>query len=118
MREPGITIWIDAQLSPALAAWINRKYDRIQARSGRAVGLRDGKNREIFEAAREAGAVVTSKDSDFLRLLDEHGPPPQVIWVTCGNTSNQKMREVLGEVLPSVINALQKGESLVEISDR
>jgi hypothetical protein len=26
--------------------------------------------------------------------------------------------EVLEEVLPSVINALQKGESLVEISDR
>ena len=70
MRERGITIWIGAQLSPALAAWVNRKYDRIQARSVRAVGLRDGKDREIFEAAREAGAVVTSKDSDFLRLLE------------------------------------------------
>jgi hypothetical protein len=34
-------IWIDAQLSPALAAWVNRPYDDIHAQSVRAVGLRD-----------------------------------------------------------------------------
>jgi predicted nuclease of predicted toxin-antitoxin system len=56
-----------------------------------------------------------SKDSDFLRLLDENGPPPQVIWVTCGNTSNRRMREVLRAVLPRVVEALQAGEALVEI---
>jgi predicted nuclease of predicted toxin-antitoxin system len=111
-----MTLWIDAQLSPALAAWINREYAEIEAQSVRAVGLRDATDREIFEAAREAGAVVMSKDSDFLNLLDEHGPPPQVIWVTCGNTSNRRMREILRKVLPRVVEALENGEPLVEIS--
>lgn len=31
-----------------------------------------------------------SKDSDFLNLLDRHGPPLKIIWVTCGNTSNRR----------------------------
>jgi len=113
-----MTIWIDAQLSPALAAWINREYEAIQAQSVRAVGLRDADDREIFEAARKKNVVVMSKDSDFLRLLDERGPPPQIIWVTCGNTSNQKMRDVLAKVLPQVVAALKDGERLVEIRDR
>ena len=81
-------IWIDAQLSPTLAAWINRTYDDIAAQSVRAAGMRDAEDDEIFHAAREAGVVVMSKDSDFLDLLERHGPPPQVIWITCGNTSN------------------------------
>ena len=32
-------IWIDAQLSPAIAAWINCSYQDIEAQSIRAVGL-------------------------------------------------------------------------------
>lgn len=84
-------IWIDAHLSQALAAWINRTYDDINAQSVRAVGLRDAEDEEIFQAARDANVIVMSKDNDFLNLLDRHGPPPKVIWVTCGNTSNQRM---------------------------
>ncbi|WP_217992542.1 DUF5615 family PIN-like protein [Longimonas halophila] len=85
-------IWIDAQLSPALAAWINRTYDDINAQSVQAVGLRDAEDEKIFQAVRDANVIVMSKDSDFLNLLDRHGLPPKVIWVTCGNTSNQRER--------------------------
>ena len=58
-----------------------------------------------------------TKDQDFVRLLERHGPPPKVIWVTCGNTSNARMREVLAVALSSALELLDKGESLVEISD-
>ena len=111
-------IWLDAQLSPALAAWINRTFDSIEARSLRSLGLRDAEDEEIFRAARSAGAVIMSKDSDFLHLLDREGPPPQVIWITMGNTSNERMREVLGELLPAVVDAIRDGDPIVEISDR
>lgn len=110
-------IWIDAQLSPALAAWINRNYDKIEAQSVRAVGLRNAEDKEIFQAAREAGVIVMSKDSDFINLLDRHGPPPKVIWVTCGNTSNRRMREILQRMLPPAVNMLEGGEVIVEIGD-
>ena len=110
-------IWIDAQLSPALAAWINRNHDDIEARSLRSVGLRDAEDEEIFQAAREASAVVMSKDSDFINLLEKHGPPPKVIWVTCGNTSNRRMRKILKRMLRPAMEMLEGGEALVEVGD-
>jgi predicted nuclease of predicted toxin-antitoxin system len=110
-------IWIDAQLSPAIAAWINRTYDDIEAQSVRAVGLRDALDPEIFEEARNQNVAVMTKDSDFIQLVEQHGPPPQIIWVTCGNTSNAKMRRILSKTLPTAVDLLEKGERIVEVSD-
>ena len=76
-------IWIDAQMSPAIATWISSNY-AVNAVAIRDLGLRDAEDKEIFEAARQEKAVVMTKDSDFVLLLDKLGPPPQVIWVTCG----------------------------------
>jgi predicted nuclease of predicted toxin-antitoxin system len=110
-------IWIDAQLSPAIAAWINRTYDDIEAQSVRAVGLRDATDSKIFEEARSQNVVVMSKDNDFTNLIERHGPPPQIIWVTCGNTSNAKMRQILSKTLPKAKELLDQEEAVVEISD-
>ena len=110
-------IWIDAQLSPALATWINRNYEEIEAQSIRAVGLRDAGDEEIYRAARTAEVIVMTKDSDFLNLLDRLGPPPKVIWVTCGNTSNRRMRQILNQTLHSAVDMLEGEEELVEIGD-
>lgn len=109
--------WIDAHLSPALAAWINRTYEGITAKSVRAVGLRDAADEEIFRAARKADVVMMSKDGDFLNLLDRYGPPPKVIWITCGNTSNQQMRSILKQMLPAAVRLLDADETIVEIGD-
>ena len=66
---------------------------------------------------REAGAVVLTKDTDFSLLLERLGPPPQVLWVTCGNTSNAHLRGVLAATLPNALELLEAGEPLVEITD-
>ena len=118
-RPPGnryLTIWIDAQLSPDLARWLTGHF-RVEARAVRDVHLRDARDREIYEAARAAGAVVMTKDADFLSLLERFGPPPQVIWITCGNTSNARLRGILREALPAALKLLEQGEPLVEIGD-
>jgi predicted nuclease of predicted toxin-antitoxin system len=112
-----IEIWIDAQLSPALAAWMNRTYEEVTARSVRAVGLRDAADREIFDAARKADVIMMSKDSDFLNLLDRYGPPPKVIWITCGSTCNQQMRKILEKTLSTAVRMLAGDEQVVEIGD-
>ena len=108
-------IWIDAQLSPALAAWLSSIFS-VEAVAVRDVQLRNAKDAEIFNAARLSNAVVMTKDSDFLLLLERLGPPPQVIWVTCGNTSNARLKEILTAVFPKAIELLEAGEELVEIS--
>ena len=108
-------IWIDAQLSPALAKWIETTLG-VQARALRDVGLRDATDREIFRAARAADAIVMTKDSDFVTLHNQLGAPPQIIWLTCGNTSNQYLRTLLTTALPNALALLEGGEDLVEIS--
>lgn len=80
-----MTIWIDAQLSPDLATWFEQT-SAITAVAVRDVGLRDATDEAIFQAARDANVVILTKDSDFVRLLERRGPPPQVVWVTCGIT--------------------------------
>lgn len=109
-------IWVDAQLSPALAPWIQGQF-AIDAVSVRKLGLRDSKDREIFEAAKAAHAVVLTKDADFVMLLERFGPPPKVIWIRCGNTSNLHLRELLGTIFPKAIALLEGGEHLVEITE-
>ena len=111
-----MTIWIDAQLSPALAKWIGKNFD-VQAIAVRDLGLREATDRDIFRAARRAAVTVVTKDSDFARLLEAQGPPPKVILVTCGNTSNTYLKLILSRVLRDALALLESGETLVEISD-
>ena len=110
-----MTIWVDAQMSPAIAVWISSNF-AVNAVAIRDLGLRDAKDKEIFEVARRENAVVMTKDSDFVLLLDRLGAPPQVIWLTCGNTSNVRLKEILTSTLPKALELLISGEDLVEIS--
>jgi len=52
---------------------------------------------------------------DFVHLLDQHGAPPQVILVTCGNTSNARLRRLIGTAWPAMLPMLERGEALVEL---
>lgn len=88
----------------------------VNAKAIRDLGLRDATDREIFQAARQGNVIIMTKDSDFVSLLDALGTPPQVIWVTCGNTSNARLKEILTATLPKALELLQAGERLVEIN--
>jgi predicted nuclease of predicted toxin-antitoxin system len=107
-------VWIDAQLSPAIAVWLTENF-ALTARAVRDLGLREAADRAIFLAARSASVVVMTKDSDFVKLLEELGAPPQVIWLTCGNTSNARLKQILANALLQAISLLESGEPLVEI---
>jgi predicted nuclease of predicted toxin-antitoxin system len=107
-------IWIDAQLSPAIALWMTARFP-VEVAALRDIGLRDADDREIFEKAREADAVVMTKDSDFLELLRRLGPPPKIILMACGNTSNARLKEILELHFETGLKLLQDGEIVVEI---
>jgi predicted nuclease of predicted toxin-antitoxin system len=63
-----LTIWVDAQLSPALAPWIQQEFG-VEAYSARHLGLLTSKDPVIFAAARAADVIVMTKDSDFPLLV-------------------------------------------------
>lgn len=104
-------VWIDAQLSPALAQWIKNTFN-VEAFSFQWLQFQETKDRDIFLAARETKAVVMTKDYDFIELLDQLGPPPQLIWIRSGNTSNTQLRRILHQSLPKAFSLLQAGEPL------
>lgn len=109
-------LWLDAQLPPSLAAWITATFG-IETHAVRDLGLHDAQDPTIFQAARLAGVAVMTKDSDFVELLRRLGPPPKVLWVTCGNTSNTRLRELLKRSLPGAVLLLEGSESLIELGD-
>lgn len=93
-------IWIDAQLSPAIALWMTARFP-VEVAALRDIGLGD--------------AVVMTKDSDFLELLRRLGPPPKIILMACGNTSNARLKEILELHFETGLKLLQDGEIVVEI---
>jgi predicted nuclease of predicted toxin-antitoxin system len=109
-----MTIWVDAQLSPRTAHWIAANFP-VTAQPLRDLSLRDAEDDAIFAAARSAGAVVLTKDSDFIRLLEQHGSPPKILWLTCGNTSDAALQQILSRHLSTALTLLGAGEDLVEI---
>ncbi len=112
-----MVLWTDAHLSPALAPWVRTTFG-VEAAPLRELGLRDAEDAVIFAAARAAGAVLMTKDSDFVDLVTRHGPPPQIVWLTSGNTTNAALRRILTGTWPRVAELLTAGEPLVEISGR
>ena len=109
-------IWIDAQLPPTLASWLSATFD-LEASSLRDLSLRDAQDIDIFAAARAENAVIMTKDSDFIDLVCRLGTPPQILWLTCGNVTNQNLRRLLTATLPDALKQLEQGPIIVEISN-
>jgi len=110
-----VILWLDAQISPWLGPWILRQFE-VDVVHVRDLGLREAEDPAIFDKARRAKAVVLTKDEDFVALVERLNPPPQVIWLTCGNVSNARLKKILTAGLPEAIAMLERGERVVEIS--
>lgn len=109
-----MTVWLDAHLSPALAPWLESSFG-LTAVAVRDLGLREALDPPIFAAAKAAGAAVLTKDADFADMVTRLGPPPQVLWLRCGNTTNAALRLLLACDLPAALARLAAGEPLVEL---
>jgi predicted nuclease of predicted toxin-antitoxin system len=109
-----MTLWLDAQLPPQLAIWIQQTL-AIDAIALRDVSLRDATDIAIYDAAKKANAILISKDSDFVELVMRLGTPPKLIWLTCGNVSNAALQALFSAKLQEAIGLLNGGEPIVEL---
>ena len=107
-------IWLDAHLSPRVAKWITAHFSE-PATPVRDLGLREADDSAIWDAARQTGVILLTKDGDFEERVRRLGPPPQIIWLSCGNTSEARLKEILNQHLPAALDLLKRGEPLVEI---
>jgi predicted nuclease of predicted toxin-antitoxin system len=105
---------IDAQLPPALARWLSAHGHPAEHVAD--CGLATADDRLIWDRAQRMGAVIVTKDEDFAsrRALARDGP--SVVWVRRGNTTRRELLAWFGAVFPRVVEALERGELLVEIT--
>ena len=112
-------IWLDAQLSPAIAFFIKTTFS-IKCVPLRDLGLRDASDVEIFNKAKGHGSfvILITKDIDFTEILIRNDSPPKIILLTCGNTSNEILQRILFAKLTEALQLLDNPENdIVEITD-
>ncbi len=109
-------IWLDAQLSPKLAVWINETFE-FKCFHVYDFGYHTASDKEIFDHAKSQGVTIITKDSDFLDLNLRYAAPPQIIWLTCGNITNSNLKKVFSDKLPVALKLIEEGNPVVEITD-
>ncbi len=112
-----MTFWIDQQLSPALASWLRTEHS-LDAVSVRSLGFHNADDKNIFFAAQKIGIVVITKDRDFVQLVEQFGIPPQILWISFGNTSNAVIKSVLSKALPQILPLIERGEQIIELRQK
>jgi len=110
-----VTIWLDAQLSPVLANWIRATF-KVRCFPIRDLGDRSIHDDTLFMRAKREAEILITKDVDIVHLLRQHGPPPKVIWLRMGNTSNARMKELFTQRWADIQAFAEGEEPLVEIN--
>ncbi len=73
-------------------------------------------DREIWEEALAGQFVNVSKDEDFARRRSLTASGPTVVWIRLGNTRRAALLAHLERLWPQLEEALQRGESIVEVA--
>ncbi|HEV7689617.1 MAG TPA: DUF5615 family PIN-like protein [Hyphomonadaceae bacterium] len=102
---------VDEQLSPRVAEWLKSKgYEAEHIRTVEGLQTAD---KRIAELARRRGAVIVSKDADFLTIID---PDLQLLLVKVGNTQNRILIARLEAEWDRIEVELGMGKAVVELN--
>lgn len=104
---------VDAQLPPALAAWLREQGHEAQA--VREVGLREAHDEIIWAYAQQTGAAILTKDEDFAMRCEQVAAGPVIVWLRIGNASNKALRVWLEPRIAGIIQLVGQGSRLVEV---
>ncbi len=107
-------LWIDVQLPPSLCGWLSDHFG-VESSHVQDAGLREADDAVVYAALRRDGEVLFTKDEDFIDIVTRLGPPPQIVWLRVGNCSNEDLRVFLEAGLPGAIDALRRGDAVVEL---
>lgn len=104
---------VDAQLPSALARWLASQGHHAEHVADRQ--LEAASDTVIWEFALQAAAVIVTKDEDFARrkILTDGGPT--VLWIRLPTTRRRTLLDWFEAVLPDVLSALERGETLIEV---
>ena len=103
---------VDAQLPPALA----RRLTELGhvAEHVYDIGMQAASDHSIWKRATETGAVIITKDEDFIQI-GRSAAGPQIVWLRLGNVNRSELLERVSKTLSQIIEAIEGGERVIEI---
>ena len=104
---------IDHQLPSALAAHLRRRgHDCTHVAD---LGLATATDVVIWDRAARDGAVLVSKDEDFLVLVTRPASLGQLIWVRLGNCRNAVLLAAFDRVHDDLVREVAAGRRVIEV---
>lgn len=80
------------------------------------IGMADASDTAIWEIATVTKAVIITKDEDFAQRRNLHNSQyPAIVWLRIGNTRRAELLQWFSALMPQIIAALQRGETLIEV---
>ena len=107
---------VDAQLPPSLAEALRQAG--CQAVHVIDLGLLAAADQQIWDEAISRSAVLVTKDRDFSLRRAARNDGPAILWVRVGNISNRKLIDLVLSALPTITDAIERGEEVVEFVGR
>ena len=109
-------IWLDTQLSPAIAKWL-AELTGFVIKSSYSLNLHYQTDVAIYNQAKQQGNVILiSKDADFPELISRLGSPPKLVVIKKGNCDNKTMWAFIKPHIEKAITLLITTEiDIVEI---
>lgn len=105
---------VDAQLPPLLArhlASLGHQAEHIAE-----IGLASSSDRAVWQYALSNSAILITKDEDFVTIRALAHTGPAVLWIRFGNTTKQALLDRFMTAWPAVADALERGETVIEIA--
>ena len=105
---------VDAQLPPALARWLAAQGH--EAAHVGDLGMQAASDAAIWDHALASVSAIVTKDEDFAqrKVLTDDGPI--AVWIRLPNTRRRDLLVWFETVLPDVLAALARGETLIEVT--
>lgn len=98
----------DENLSPFLADRLRDLFpgsthvDRL--------GLGSADDQQVWQAGKNGGYAIVSKDVDYQDMVTLRGAPPKVIWIRRGNCSTRDIESMLRLHAPEITHCLSDPE--------
>jgi predicted nuclease of predicted toxin-antitoxin system len=70
---------------------------------------------EIARIANDSGAVLVSRDADFVQLSRDGKLTVQLIWVRLGNLRRAALASAIVARMPAIVAAIEAGDAIIEL---
>ena len=75
------------------------------------------RDHDIWMKAAADHSILVTKDEDFVTMRAFRSDGPPVIWVRIGNSTKRVLIDRFSAALPTILSALEREETIVQIPD-